>query len=159
VSIHPWHISYFNEFTGGSSNGYKFLTDSNVDWGQGLKELSKKYKTLFMCYFGTGDPHYYGIKYLPVGFVSNLKPQERQGDLIKPAKGEKVLFAVSATNLQATYFADKKIFFFLSSIKPEIVAYSILVYDLTDKNRALSRLAQIYALDGRKVVFNSIKVL
>jgi len=33
--IAPNHIAYFNEFVGGPSNGYKYLIDSNLDWGQG----------------------------------------------------------------------------------------------------------------------------
>lgn len=32
--VYPWEISYFNELAGGPQNGYRFLADSNVDWGQ-----------------------------------------------------------------------------------------------------------------------------
>lgn len=35
----PNWISYFNELAGGSDEGYRCLTDSNVDWGQGMWEL------------------------------------------------------------------------------------------------------------------------
>ncbi|MBU0952619.1 MAG: glycosyltransferase family 39 protein [Elusimicrobia bacterium] len=31
---HPYYIAYFNELAGGSKNGYKYLADSNLDWGQ-----------------------------------------------------------------------------------------------------------------------------
>lgn len=34
VRVYPWEISYFNELAGGPENGYRFLADSNVDWGQ-----------------------------------------------------------------------------------------------------------------------------
>jgi len=34
----PNYISYANEFWGGSGNTYKYLADSNTDWGQGIKE-------------------------------------------------------------------------------------------------------------------------
>jgi hypothetical protein len=30
----PYFIPYFNELAGGSANGYRFLGDSNLDWGQ-----------------------------------------------------------------------------------------------------------------------------
>jgi len=33
-SVHPRYIPYFNELVGGPKNGYHWLTDSNVDWGQ-----------------------------------------------------------------------------------------------------------------------------
>lgn len=30
----PWEISYFNELASGPAGGYRYLADSNVDWGQ-----------------------------------------------------------------------------------------------------------------------------
>ena len=37
--IYPNGISYFNEWTGGPRNGWKYLADSNLDWGQNLPDL------------------------------------------------------------------------------------------------------------------------
>ncbi|MDD5687044.1 MAG: tetratricopeptide repeat protein [Elusimicrobia bacterium] len=34
VLIHPHYLAYFNQFIGGPKNGYKYLADSNIDWGQ-----------------------------------------------------------------------------------------------------------------------------
>jgi len=34
IIIHPHYLAYFNEFIGGPKNGYKYLADSNIDWGQ-----------------------------------------------------------------------------------------------------------------------------
>lgn len=34
VFIHPDYLAYFNEFIGGPKNGYKYLLDSNLSWGQ-----------------------------------------------------------------------------------------------------------------------------
>jgi len=39
VLARPFYIEYFNEFAGGTRNGYKYLLDSNLDWGQDLKRL------------------------------------------------------------------------------------------------------------------------
>lgn len=36
---YPNYIAYFNEFAGGSSNGHKILTDSNLDWGQDIYRI------------------------------------------------------------------------------------------------------------------------
>lgn len=33
-AIFPSEIAYFNELVGGPSQGYRYLTDSNLDWGQ-----------------------------------------------------------------------------------------------------------------------------
>ena len=138
----PWHLSYFNEFTRGS--GQEYLTDSNIDWGQGLKELGRwcgenGVEGLYMSYFGTGDPHYYGIKYVPVGFIDNLEQGERRGDII--GEREPVYFAVSVTNLKATYYAEKNVFAWLEEYEPVAVAAdSIYVYDLTGKAGAIEEL-------------------
>lgn len=61
---YPYFISYFNEFAGGTMNGYKFVTDSNYDWGQDLKRLAEFTKEhnidkIAVNYFGGGDIHYY----------------------------------------------------------------------------------------------------
>jgi hypothetical protein len=37
--IYPNGISYFNEWIGGPRNGWRYLADSNIDWGQNLPEL------------------------------------------------------------------------------------------------------------------------
>ncbi len=40
ILIYPHYLAYYNEFIGGYKNGYKYLTDSNTDWGQDLKRLA-----------------------------------------------------------------------------------------------------------------------
>lgn len=39
VSAFPNYLSYFNETVGGHTQGYRYVTDSNYDWGQDLKRL------------------------------------------------------------------------------------------------------------------------
>jgi len=81
VGIYPDHLSYFNEsacllekpgnigFDGGSRCGTLWLDDSNIDWGQGLKQLHTwlddhaKSKPVHLTYFGIYPPENYGIKY------------------------------------------------------------------------------------------------
>ena len=36
---YPFYLSYFNQLAGGSYNGYKIATDSNLDWGGDLKYI------------------------------------------------------------------------------------------------------------------------
>ncbi|MDI6778196.1 MAG: glycosyltransferase family 39 protein [Patescibacteria group bacterium] len=65
---YPYYLAYFNETIGGSKNGYKYVTDSNVDWGQDLKRLQKfvdenNIDKIRVDYFGGGDViHYLGDK-------------------------------------------------------------------------------------------------
>jgi hypothetical protein len=65
-STYPHYLAFFNELAGGPKNGHRVLLDSNLDWGQGLKELKrwmdgKEIKQIQLFYFGTADPKYYGI--------------------------------------------------------------------------------------------------
>ena len=65
---YPYYLAYFNETIGGSKNGYKYVTDSNVDWGQDLKRLTNwvnenNIDKIRVDYFGGGDvQHYLGNK-------------------------------------------------------------------------------------------------
>lgn len=61
---YPYFLSYFNEFGGGVWNGYKYVVDSNYDWGQDLKRLEtfvekNKIDKIAVEYFGGGNPMYY----------------------------------------------------------------------------------------------------
>jgi hypothetical protein len=66
----PSYLAYFNEFIGGNENGYKYLVDSNLDWGQDLKRLEtfvekNNIEKIRVDYFGGGQPHYYlGDRYV-----------------------------------------------------------------------------------------------
>jgi 4-amino-4-deoxy-L-arabinose transferase-like glycosyltransferase len=69
----PSYIAYSNELWGGPSQTYKYLSDSNADWGQQLK-ATKKYldqrgvKECWFVYFAEGvvDTGYYGIPCKPL---------------------------------------------------------------------------------------------
>ncbi|MGD2049702.1 MAG: glycosyltransferase family 39 protein, partial [Chloroflexota bacterium] len=37
---HPHYLAYFNQLVGGPDKGWKYLADSNIDWGQDLQALS-----------------------------------------------------------------------------------------------------------------------
>jgi hypothetical protein len=102
AGIYPDHLAYFNEsaclleapgrigWDGGSKCGPMWLDDSNVDWGQGLKQLrawvdgNAKGQPLHLAYFGSYPPENYGLNYI----------KTEMGQLAgKPAPG---LYAVSA---------------------------------------------------------------
>ncbi len=39
LAVWPFHLTFANEVAGGPENAYRYMADSNVDWGQGLKAL------------------------------------------------------------------------------------------------------------------------
>jgi 4-amino-4-deoxy-L-arabinose transferase-like glycosyltransferase len=62
----PDYLAYFNVFAGRDA-GYRLLSDSNSDWGQGLlavRDYERQHpaERIHLAYFGTVDPQIYGIK-------------------------------------------------------------------------------------------------
>jgi hypothetical protein len=79
----PNYLAFFNAPAGGARGGLGILGDSNLDWGQDLPVLAKWQrehapdKTLYLAYFGTADPAFYGIRYvnLPGGYRFGPPPR------------------------------------------------------------------------------------
>lgn len=68
IAAFPYYLSYFNGLVG-TDNGYRFVVDSNYDWGQDLKRLrrfveNKKIDHIKVYYFGGSPVEYYlGSRY------------------------------------------------------------------------------------------------
>jgi hypothetical protein len=102
-AVWPEGICYTNEFWGGTSNGYVCLSDSNYDWGQGLKELLKwreahNVEVIDVWYFGL-DPR---VNIHPMRKMQLNEENYTQGQpLEKVMKGKCV--AISTTMLDGAY--------------------------------------------------------
>ena len=98
ITSFPSYLSYYNELAGGTGRGYKYIVDSNYDWGQDLKRLrdftqTNKIENIALDYFGGGSPQYYlGEKFTP-WWSAKGKPDAKAGD--------PEWFAVSASFLQS----------------------------------------------------------
>ncbi len=100
----PDYLPFFNSFVGGSKNGWKYLADSNVDWGQDLPALAKYLRQetsgdARVAYFGTGRPEYYGIRasYFAIPYEACQVDGGPPGPLADFGPGT---YAISATALQ-----------------------------------------------------------
>ncbi len=134
IKIYPSFLAYFNESIGGAANGYKYVTDSNLDWGQDLKRLAvwvdeNKIDKIYVEYFGGAISEYYlADKFLP--WWGDRSPQDitSQGGWL----------AVSATFLQggrgrlASGFYNKSGYYnWLNDYEPiATIGYSIFVYHI-----------------------------
>src|ERR1044072_5410346 len=73
----PPYIAYSHALWGGPGSPYKYLSDSNVAWGEQLK-ATKKYldergvKDCWFVYFaeGVAEPVYYGIPCKPLPTIN-----------------------------------------------------------------------------------------
>ena len=115
----PDYLAYFNVFVR-PQNSWRLLTDSNLDWGQGLIALRNYQQQhpdepLHLAYFGSVDPALYGIQAAPLA-----EHEQAKGTLI-----------VSPTLLSGQNLNDPDAYHWLWAYKPDrVVDHSLWVYDV-----------------------------
>lgn len=115
----PDYLTYFNLLVK-PTNSWRYLTDSNLDWGQGLialREYEQQHpgETLHLAYFGSVDPGLYGVRALP------LAPRE-------PVSGTVV---VGASCLSGQVLTDPNGYRWLLSDDPkQMIDRSMFVYEI-----------------------------
>ena len=131
ISIYPHFLAYFNELVGGPNNGYIYVVDSNLDWGQDLKRLEGWVKAngiekIYVDYFGGGSAEYYlKQKFMPWWGTRSEKEFEKPN-----------YFAISASILQggtgtpvAGFNQSFSYYSWLNKYNPVAkIGYSIFVY-------------------------------
>jgi len=115
----PDYLAYFNIFIR-PHNSWRLLTDSNLDWGQGLISLRDYQRQhpdqpIQLAYFGSVDPALYGIQAAP------LPPhQASEGTLV-----------VSPTLLSGQNLSDPDGYHWLWDYAPgRMINHNMFVYDL-----------------------------
>ena len=152
LRIVPHQLAYFNEFVGGPEQGYRYLSDSNLDWGQDLKGLKaymekEKLPIIYLSYFGTAPPYYYGIHYHYVAGHGTLEWPPPSNKV--PADAARKILAISVYNLQDVSRPNDPLFRWLWMRQPVAkIGYSIFIYDLTDDREGLRKLEETYAKAG-----------
>ena len=108
ASVYPNNLAFFNRAVGGPSNGFRYLADSNIDWGQDLKPLKgwmdrNQVAHINLAYFGVADPAYYGIDctYLGGTTIPGVTPA-----MMRPPQLPGYV-AVSVTLLNGVPFAER----------------------------------------------------
>jgi hypothetical protein len=121
---------------GGTANGYRLLSDSNYDWGQGLPDLRKWQQAhneaqLEVWYFGS-DPsvNVPPLRALPLHRPANV-------DLVEAVSGK--VIAVSTTLLYGAYTQDSvpasQAAAFFRNLRPIDRTTTFLIYDFRDGKR------------------------
>jgi len=133
---HPHYISYFNQLIGGPENGYKYLTDSDIDWGQDIKGLKKymdenEIKTIKLSYWGREELSETDLNFEPLPFCAKYNGGTYPtGIKCGPVTGR---IAISVNNLIGR-FNDPFCYVWLQRYEPdEYIGYSILIYNLTEE--------------------------
>ena len=114
----PDYLSYFNVFVN-PQNSWRLLTDSNLDWGQGLLalrdyELQHPSETVQLAYFGSVDPTLYGVK------ATLLPPNTKVTGTV----------AAGASCLSGQMLDDPEAYHWLWPYRPrQVLDHSIWLYD------------------------------
>jgi 4-amino-4-deoxy-L-arabinose transferase-like glycosyltransferase len=135
ASVYPHELTYFNSLGGGPRGGRYLLSDSNLDWGQGLKVLARlqrlepKYRDLTLYYFGDTDPARYGVR----GTAYVVNAVDDQSRLPELSKVKTRYLAVSAS-LQWGPWGPSGFFRDLNEVEPErfTADTTIAIYRLAD---------------------------
>ena len=135
VAIYPDYLAFFNELAGGPDNGWRFLVDSNIDWGpdlQGLKRWmdDRGVERVKLGYVGEALPPYYGIEFDPLPSFPDRWEHPLHHDLYAadPAPG---LYAISVNLIQGRNLADADTYAWFREREPrDKVGYSIFIYDV-----------------------------
>jgi hypothetical protein len=99
LRVAPHYLTFFNELAGGPQNGWRFLADSNTDWGQTFKALATYQREVNLgpvnlSAFTFYDPAAYGVEYTPITPMTGAPPV-----LPRRFNPEPGIYAISATTL------------------------------------------------------------
>jgi hypothetical protein len=129
VRIWPHNLAYFNELAGGPDGGYRWLVDSNLDWGQNLKELkawldARGIQHVYVSQFSPSRPEVYGLQ------ATMLPPSPRAAPFVRldPAPG---WYAIGATTLQGVYTSDVNTLAWFRSHEPAArLGHALFIYEV-----------------------------
>ena len=104
VQIYPYEIAYFNELFGGPETAYRYLADSNLDWGQ---------------------TDYVRDAYVQANPDTRVDPPTNK---FNPEPGR---YIVGASHLHGVGMADPYAYeWFRHQVPEQVIDYSLLVYDV-----------------------------
>jgi hypothetical protein len=134
--VWPHALCYVNELWGGTSTGYQYVSETNYDWGQGLKELAAWQQrtgnsNLEVWYYGSDPASKQSFHLLPL----HMLPINSTEDARASVQGR--LLAVSTTLLYGMDRSGENVprqqaAAFLRTCKPVARTMTFLIYDFTD---------------------------
>jgi hypothetical protein len=132
LATFPNGIAYFNSFTGDPDEQLRYLADSNIDWGQGLRQAALWAKVngvqkLRFSYFGFDQPR----RFFEGTQVELVAPpwndRVAKGVVLQPEPG---WYAISSTLLPGHFFLPQYRDYYSTFLrrKPQGMSGSIFFY-------------------------------
>jgi hypothetical protein len=127
----PDAIRYVNAAWGGPDNGYKLLSDSNCDWGQGLKELEEWRQQngeppIKVWYYGKDPKFMRSAEICPL----HTLPIESPSDLFAAMRGHYLAVSTSIQYRDPDFTPSSvQVFAALRTMKPAARTSTFFIYD------------------------------
>jgi hypothetical protein len=127
VGVYPYPLAFFNELAGGPGRGYRWLVDSNLDWGQNLWQLRDWMRAggVERVYYG----HYSPARPQTYDVTADYLPPDPRASTFAPFDPAPGVYAIGATTLQGVYTPDVNTFAYFRSQEPEeVLGHALFVY-------------------------------
>jgi len=104
LRVSPHYLAFFNELAGGPAGGYRYLVDSNLDWGQNLWQLrdwmrENGVERVFYAHYSPARPEVYGVS-------ADWLPPDPRAVPFRPLDPAPGAYVIGATVLQGVYTPD-----------------------------------------------------
>ena len=129
LAVAPHFLTFFNELAGGARGGYRYLVDSNLDWGQNLWDLRAWMD-------GNGEDRVYYAHYSPArpdvyGIDADFLPPDPRAVAFTPWHPAPGLYAIGATVLQGPYAPDVNTYAWFRGREPAArLGNALFVYEV-----------------------------
>jgi hypothetical protein len=129
LRLFPHYLAYFNELAGGPDGGWRYLADSNTDWGQAHKHLARfqeerGLESVHLSAFIFYDPAIYGVEYQPLTPMGGDTPAIFPSRFDPPA-GD---YVISATTLDGIPLVDPEMYDWFRKREPDARVGHVLFY-------------------------------
>jgi hypothetical protein len=159
--VWPHGLCYTNELWGGTRQGYLYLSDSNYDWGQGLRELARwqrqhRAAPLEVWYFGS-DPSLAGLPMREIRFHTlELHGPEEVLELVRGhylAVSTTLLYGSVKTTLRANPVALRtyeQVTAVLNNCRPVDRTTTFMIYDFREQRARARRVSRASLGEGHR---------
>ena len=129
LRLFPHYLATFNELAGGPDGGWRYLADSNTDWGQAYKDLARFQReqalgpvrlSAFIFY----DPAIYGVAHEPLTPMLGNTPAVFPSRF-NPPPGD---YVISATTLDGIPLVDPEMYDWFRKREPDAIIGHVLFY-------------------------------
>jgi hypothetical protein len=145
VTMWPFYLAFFNESVGGPDQGYRYLVDSNTDWGQTLKALNRHLQSKDIDRVRLSTYIEYGPAFEAYGLQVEPLPPLHDAPGVLPARFNPPpgVYAISTTTLQGIFTADPEMYDWFRRREPDArIGHVLFLYRVPEPREPGTWVAQ-----------------